>query len=181
MEPDTATSEATQSQSEPHDEPAASVAEEVVKPKAVRTKFRSTIPGDGPDLALGESGLSAEKPITLGEMFKMTVSKIPEHPALRYKIEDTWHEFTFQQYYDFCIAAAKSFLKVNILLHIDTLIAEYLISMDFGFFLFWALFLCFICVVGCLRKYVWNTFAFSIEVLSLHIAVYIEVVHVRML
>jgi long-chain-fatty-acid--CoA ligase ACSBG len=79
-----------------------------------RVKFRSTNPDDGPDIAMGQSGLSSEEPITIGKMFKLTVSKVPDRPALKYKIGDTWNEYTFQQYYDLSVAAAKSFLKLDL-------------------------------------------------------------------
>ena len=84
-----------------------------MKSKPTRTKVCSTNPADGPDIAMGQSGLSAEKPITIGEMMKQTVSKISDKPALRYKTGDTWSDITYQQYYDMCVAAAKSFLKVQ--------------------------------------------------------------------
>ena len=90
-------------------------AEQRVKSKPVRTKFRSTDPANGPDIAMGESGLSADAPMTIAEMFKMTVTQVPDRIALKYKSEDTWQEVTYQQYYDLTVAAAKSFLKVHIL------------------------------------------------------------------
>ena len=98
-------------------EPGATAAEEKVKSKPVpkRTKVRSTNPADGPDIAMGEAGISAEEPITIGQMFKMTVSQIPDQPALKYKTgETTWGEYTFQEYFDLTISAAKSFLKVHV-------------------------------------------------------------------
>lgn len=85
----------------------------VMKSSVKRTKVRSTNPFDGPDIVIGESGICAEEPVTIGQMMKLTVSKIPDHPALRYKTgEDTWNDVTFQQYYDLSMTVAKSFLKV---------------------------------------------------------------------
>jgi long-chain-fatty-acid--CoA ligase ACSBG len=89
-------------------------AEQRVKSKPVRTKFRSTDPANGPDIAMGESGLSADAPMTIAEMFKMTVTQVPDRIALKYKSEDTWQEVTYQQYYDLTVAAAKSFLKLGL-------------------------------------------------------------------
>jgi hypothetical protein len=86
-------------------------AEQRVKSKPVRTKFRSTDPANGPDIAMGESGLSADAPMTIAEMFKMTVTQVPDRIALKYKSEDTWQEVTYQQYYDLTVAAAKSFFE----------------------------------------------------------------------
>lgn len=76
------------------------------------TKFRCTNSLDGPDIMVGQHGLPSEIPITVGEMMKQTVSKIPNSVALRYKTGDTWNNVTYQQYYDMCISAAKSFIKV---------------------------------------------------------------------
>jgi long-chain-fatty-acid--CoA ligase ACSBG len=89
-------------------------AEQRVKSKPVRTKFRSTDPANGPDIAMGESGLSADAPMTIAEMFKMTVTQVPDRIALKYKSGDTWQEVTYQQYYDLTVAAAKSFLKLGL-------------------------------------------------------------------
>lgn len=92
----------------------------VMKSGVKRTKVRSTNPFDGPDIAFGESGICAEEPMTIGQMMKLTVSKIPDHPALRYKTgEDTWNDVTFQQYYDQSIAVAKSFLKVCVHVYVE--------------------------------------------------------------
>ena len=120
MEPEQATTdepkpEATQSFTEAQDpEPSPTEEEAKPKPSLSRTKVRCTDPANGPDIAMGESGLAAEDPITIPEMFKATVSKIPEHPALRFKTsEDTWSEYSYQEYYDLTVAAAKSFLKVS--------------------------------------------------------------------
>lgn len=77
-----------------------------------RIKVSTTNPAHGPDIAIGQSGITAEEPITVGELMKQTVTKIPDRVALRYKMGDTWNHVTYQQYYDHCIAAAKSFVKV---------------------------------------------------------------------
>lgn len=94
-------------------EPSATQEEDVVRSKPTRTKVRSTNPADGPDIAMEDSGLAAVEPITIGEMMKLTVSKIPDRAGLRYKSGKEWSDLTFQQYYDSTVAAAKSFLKVQ--------------------------------------------------------------------
>ena len=88
--------------------------EETVKSKPVRVKVWSIDPADGPDIAMEQSGISAEEPITIGQMMKNTVSKVPDRVGLRYKTGETWNDITYQQYYDQCIAVAKSFLKVHV-------------------------------------------------------------------
>ena len=86
---------------------------EVVKSKQQRTKVRSTDPADGIDIAMEESGLASEDPLTVGALMKATVSKVPNHYAMRYKTGEVSTGITYQQYYDNCIAAAKSFISVS--------------------------------------------------------------------
>ena len=74
--------------------------------------FCSTNPADGPDIVIGESGIAAEKPITIPDLLKMTVSRVPDRVALCYKNDENWTDVTYKQYYDLVLAAAKSFLKV---------------------------------------------------------------------
>ncbi len=68
------------------------------------------------DIAIGESGLESEEPITVGQMFQETVKKAPDAPALKYKnkMEEEWKTVTYSEYYQLCIRAAKSFLKVGV-------------------------------------------------------------------
>ena len=94
-----------------------------------RTKFRTTNPLDGVDIALGQSGIAAEAPITVSEMMRGTVAKIPNGVALRYKVGDTWLSVTYQQYYDHCISAAKSFIKVgSVCMKTNVYIPEHIFS-----------------------------------------------------
>ena len=51
---------------------------------------------------------------TVGQLFKQTVEKFPMHPALKYKEGGIWKTITYTGYYDHCIKAAKSFLKVRV-------------------------------------------------------------------
>ena len=71
-------------------------------------------PDEVVELAIGESGTEAEKPITVGQIFKNAVDRLPLHHALQYKGDDgLWKPITYTEYYDLCIKAAKSFLKVR--------------------------------------------------------------------
>ena len=90
--------------------------EDEPKPKPQRlprTKVYSINPGEGVDLAMGESGITAEEPMTVGQMFQETMGKIPDHPALRYKEGETVQVITYREYYAQVIRAAKAFLKVR--------------------------------------------------------------------
>ena len=82
-------------------------------PLPPRTKVYSIDPSDPVQLLIGEKGLPAAKPITVGEVFRNTRDKYPEHPALVSKVNDTTVTLTYSEYYDFCVRAAKSFLKVS--------------------------------------------------------------------
>ena len=79
-----------------------------------RVRFATSNPEEAVDIAMGESGLAAAEPITVGEMMQRTVVRVPQHVALRYKVQGgTWRDVTYKEYYQQCIAAAKSFRKVN--------------------------------------------------------------------
>ena len=52
--------------------------------------------------------------MTVGQLFKDAVARFPMHPALKYKENGIWRTITYTEYYDLCIKAAKSFLKVRV-------------------------------------------------------------------
>ena len=80
-----------------------------------RVRFHTSDPSEGIDIAMGESGLAAEEPITVGEMVQRTVVRVPHHVALRYKVGQGggWRDVSYMEYYQQCISAAKAFLKVS--------------------------------------------------------------------
>lgn len=79
-----------------------------------RIRVRTSAPDGVVDLTIGESGMEAEKPINVGQLFKSTVERHPRHPALSYKENGTWIAVSYSEYYSRCIKAAKSFLKVRV-------------------------------------------------------------------
>ena len=83
-------------------------------PHPGRTKVRTWMPDEEVDLAIGESGIEAEEPITVGQLFKYAVERFPDHPALKYKEDGRWKSFTYTEYYGDCIRASKSFIKVRV-------------------------------------------------------------------
>ena len=93
------------------DEQTTAVASKIDCP--IRTHFRTTNPMDEIDIAMGTEGLKAAEPITIGQLFKDTVSKIPDHPALRFKEGEDWKTLSYSEYYQHSVRAAKSFLKVS--------------------------------------------------------------------
>ena len=104
------------SQGEKGEEKGEEKVEDEPKPKPLppRTRVRTIVPEEGVDVALGESGLEAEEPVTVGKLFQDAVKRIPTNPALKYKEDGVWKTITFSGYYDLCVKAAKSFLKVRV-------------------------------------------------------------------
>ena len=83
-------------------------------PKRSNGKNRTTDPRDTLEILVESDGLAADEPTTMGKVFKATVSKIPNHPALRYKEDGVWKEITYKDYYNMVVQAGKGFLKVGI-------------------------------------------------------------------
>lgn len=80
------------------------------------------------ELLIGESGITAEEPISVGAFFKEAVKNYPDTTALAYKGEDReWVKLTYTQYYDMCVRAAKSFLKVIIVKVFVSVITGYVL------------------------------------------------------
>ena len=83
-------------------------------PHPVRTKVRTWNPDEVVDLAMGVSGIESVEAITVGRLFKNTVGRHGEHPALKYKQNGRWEAISYSEYHSYCIKAAKSFLKVRV-------------------------------------------------------------------
>ncbi|XP_029110560.1 long-chain-fatty-acid--CoA ligase ACSBG2 isoform X2 [Scleropages formosus] len=65
-------------------------------------------------LRLSELGPAAEPPVTVHQMFKRTVEQFGKHTALGWKEGEQWKTATYEEYYQQCRAAAKSFLKLGL-------------------------------------------------------------------
>lgn len=65
-------------------------------------------------LRMGESGLEAETPLTVNQMFTSTVQRFGNYPALGWKDGEQWKTMTYSEYYKSCRTAAKSFLKLGL-------------------------------------------------------------------
>ena len=100
-------------------EPAEEVKEKPKRP--ARNKVRSMVPTEGVDLAMGDGPLEGADPITFGQMFKISLEKYANVPALKWKVQEgegeeakmVWKTATFAEYYKSCIDAAKSLIKVQ--------------------------------------------------------------------
>ena len=60
------------------------------------------------------SGPASAPTITFMPAFLRTVSKFPNHPALRVKRNGSWVSWTFRQYYNDVTRAAKSMIKLGV-------------------------------------------------------------------
>lgn len=64
-------------------------------------------------LRMGESGLAAEPPLTINQMFTKTVERFGDYTALSWKEGEQQKTMSYKEYYQTCRTAAKSFLKVK--------------------------------------------------------------------
>lgn len=65
-------------------------------------------------LRMGESGIAAEPPLTINQMFSSTVERFGDYTALGWKDGEQQKTMTYKQYYQACRTAAKSFLKLGL-------------------------------------------------------------------
>ena len=79
---------------------------------AAQQSFTSVDPSKVVNLAISKEGFASEQPCTVGKLLKEAVSKFAAQLALRFKEGNTWKEFTYRQYYSYCVKVAKAFVKV---------------------------------------------------------------------
>ncbi|XP_047443161.1 long-chain-fatty-acid--CoA ligase ACSBG2 isoform X2 [Mugil cephalus] len=65
-------------------------------------------------LRMDESGLGAETPLTVNQMFTKTVERFGEYTALGWKEGEQQKSLNYKEYYQTCRTAAKSFLKLGL-------------------------------------------------------------------
>lgn len=53
-------------------------------------------------------------PISIYTMFKKTVDSRPDHRALAYQIDGSWCFYSYKEYWNLCIKAAKSLIKLGL-------------------------------------------------------------------
>lgn len=74
-----------------------------------------TCRGDGEvKLRMGESGMAAEPPMTVNQMFTTAVEKFGSFTALGWKEGEQMKTLNYKDYYMACRTAAKSFLKLGL-------------------------------------------------------------------
>ncbi|KAG7230572.1 hypothetical protein INR49_025289 [Caranx melampygus] len=65
-------------------------------------------------LRMGDSGLAAETPLTVNQMFTSAVERFGNHVALGWKEGEQQKTMNYRDYYQACRTAAKSFLKLGL-------------------------------------------------------------------
>ena len=60
-----------------------------------------------------EEGAAAEPPYTVLDLFRNTVEKYKNNPAIAIKKMGTWHHWTYEKYYSNCQTVAKAFIEVR--------------------------------------------------------------------
>uniref|UniRef100_A0A3B5LQM1 Long-chain-fatty-acid--CoA ligase ACSBG2 n=1 Tax=Xiphophorus couchianus TaxID=32473 RepID=A0A3B5LQM1_9TELE len=64
-------------------------------------------------LRIEDSGVAAEEPLTVNQMFAAAVDRFSDFTALKWKEGEQQKSLTYKHYYQDCRTAAKSFLKVG--------------------------------------------------------------------
>ena len=64
-------------------------------------------------LRIGDSGVAAETPLTVNQMFTSAVERFGDYIALSWKEDEQQKSLNYKEYYQACRTAAKSFLKVD--------------------------------------------------------------------
>ncbi|XP_055077286.1 long-chain-fatty-acid--CoA ligase ACSBG2 isoform X2 [Periophthalmus magnuspinnatus] len=65
-------------------------------------------------LRMGESGIAAEPPLTINQMFMSSVERFGDYTALGWKDGEQQKTMTYKEYYQTCRVAAKGFLKLGL-------------------------------------------------------------------
>ena len=83
----------------------------VAKPQR---KVRCFDPTGTVDIAIGQSGVAAKKPLTVPQYFQKAFDKLPDQTALSWqdKKKEPWKSLTYAQYKKLIYNVAKSLIKV---------------------------------------------------------------------
>ncbi|XP_024134404.1 long-chain-fatty-acid--CoA ligase ACSBG2 isoform X2 [Oryzias melastigma] len=68
-------------------------------------------------LRMGESGVAAEAPLTINQMFTSAVERFGDYTALSWKEGEQTKSLSYTDYYKACRTAAKSYLKLGLQRH----------------------------------------------------------------
>uniref|UniRef100_A0A8C3AHN8 Long-chain-fatty-acid--CoA ligase ACSBG2 n=1 Tax=Cyclopterus lumpus TaxID=8103 RepID=A0A8C3AHN8_CYCLU len=111
-----------------HDEATEVPAEQTSNTQTVNTRRPNSLPvpaaggcglwtsqGDAEvNLRMGDSGLAAETPLTINQMFTLAVERFADYTALSWKEGEQQKSLNYREYYQTCRTAAKSFLKLGL-------------------------------------------------------------------
>lgn len=79
----------------------------------VTTLYWTSDPSASVTLQIGQSGAAAETPETVPDLFKRMVDRNEDQPALMVKRAGEWKTWTYRNYYEDSIVAAKGFIEVQ--------------------------------------------------------------------
>lgn len=84
-----------------------------------------TTQGDGEvKLRMANSGLAAEKPLTINDMFTSAVKRFGDFKALSWTDGEQQMSLNYKEYYQTCRIAAKSFLKVKLKMEAEKMLKK---------------------------------------------------------
>ncbi|XP_068176512.1 long-chain-fatty-acid--CoA ligase ACSBG2-like [Antennarius striatus] len=81
---------------------------------AAQPSVLTTLKDGEVELRIGDSETSAEKPLTIHDMFMLSLERYGDQPALSLKVERKWTDVDYREYYLICRQAARSFLKLGL-------------------------------------------------------------------
>ncbi|XP_065886216.1 uncharacterized protein [Dysidea avara] len=80
-------------------------------------KLRCSDLADSVYIASGETGVAAEEPMTIPDLYSNMFNKKPDEIALKWKDNGEWQHKTYAEYKDLIYNVAKSFLKLGLKPH----------------------------------------------------------------
>ncbi|XP_067841253.1 long-chain-fatty-acid--CoA ligase ACSBG2-like isoform X2 [Heptranchias perlo] len=81
---------------------------------APATELWTTEKNGAVKIRMEDSGYGAELPLTVNQVLQQAVESYGKHVALAFKQRDRWEKMNYEQYYNACRRAAKSFLKLGL-------------------------------------------------------------------
>lgn len=74
--------------------------------------YWTTDPAKEVKLRMEDKGAASEVPYTIIDMFRNTVDKFGDKPAINIKRMGVWHHWTYEKYFNNCQTLAKAFIEV---------------------------------------------------------------------
>jgi len=74
--------------------------------------YWTTDPSKEVKLRIEDKGAASEAPFTVIDMFRKTVEKFGDKPAISVKKKGIWQHWTYEKYFNNCQILAKAFIEV---------------------------------------------------------------------